>query len=98
MASGSQTNSGIWALLPVAPMNRRMQTHRPVLPSNSASVSGASSVVKSSPNGPSVAAVTVWKMMNIASRKAKSPIRLTMNALLAAAEFLRSVYQNPISR
>ena len=39
------------------------------------------------------AVVTVWKMMNMASRKAKSPIRLTMNALLAAAEFLRSEYQ-----
>ena len=67
---------------------------------NSASVSGERSVAKSSPNVPVKpgAVVTVWKMMNIASRKAKSPMRLTMNALLAAAEFLRSVYQYPIRR
>ena len=36
--------------------------------------------------------------MNIAIRKAKSPTRLTMNALLAAALFLKSSYQNPMCR
>gem|GEM_PF-5095930 len=35
---------------------------------------------------------------NIPSVRPTSPIRLTMNALLAAAEFLRSLYQKPMSR
>ncbi len=66
---------------------------------NRATVSGASSVAKSKPKGtPGFAAVTERNIRNIASKNAKSPTRLTMNALLAAAEFLRSRYQYPMSR
>ena len=89
MASGSHTNSGICALFPVAPMNMSKTTQFRV---DWLRVSGsASSVPKSS-------APTSRNSRNIASKKAKSPMRLTMKALLAAALFFSSVYQNPMSR
>ena len=91
MASGSHTKSGICALLPVAPMN--------ISPTAHGTHEGVSAAPR--PNSSSVAKSrlpTLRKMRNMASRKAKSPTRLTTNALVAAAEFLRSVYQKPMSR
>ncbi len=93
MASGSQTKSGICALLPVAPINMSSTTQ--------STQAGAVSYVRPRANsmiGPKSSVRRLSKMMNIAKKKAKSPTRLTMNALLAAALLLRSVYQKPISR
>ncbi len=93
MASGSQTKSGICADLPVAPMNMRATTHGTHVGTEAGSVARAKSRI-----GPKSSVPSCRKTMNIASRKAKSPTRLTTNALVAAAEFLSSVYQNPMSR
>src|SRR5690625_7902845 len=90
MASGSQTNNGIWALLPVAPMkSSRMAQFRLVC--DMAAVGSARSVQKSSPP-------SSRNSRNIDTRKAASPMRLTKNDLLAGMLFQMSSYQNPISR
>ena len=85
MASGSQTKSGIWALLPVAPTNRHSvtkpakvipSTYVALHPMGSAAMAPKTSVKLSVPNSATSA--------NIPIRNAKSPMRLTMNALRPA--------------
>ena len=93
MASGSHTKSGICALLPVAPMKSRRTTHATQPGAAPASRPAANVLMVSKSSPPSSR-----NSRNMPSRKAKSPTRLTMNALLAAALFLRSVNQKPMSR
>src|SRR5579862_1127030 len=99
MASGSQTYNGICADLPVAPTNSNkvttVTTATPpkVLPSSTCTCCAisrkttepcpASDIAQNSRNAPSV--------------KPKSPMRLTMNALLPALAFAHSLYQKPIN-
>ena len=97
IASGSQTPSGICALLPVQPRNRR-------------SVISVAISVERTVCAPELIALysSVPKLRNrrnIASRTPKSPIRLTTNAFIAASpvqvmlvpsNFLS--YQKPINR
>ena len=64
-------------------------------------------VINAPPNGsaPAVAATPVKssvprlaKIMNIATKNPKSPMRLTMNAFLPASAFAFSENQNPINK
>ena len=91
MASGSQTYSGIWALLPQAPTNKRMQAavSTPVesIPEPAASRSPSTDRVPAAP-----------KRMNMPIKKPRSPMRLTMKAFLPAEAFSRSSNQKPISK
>ncbi len=86
IASGSHTNSGICALLPVAPTNSssavRLSTpNTPVSGANRADPSASfTSVNRRDP-------ASVHRK-NIPRMKPASPIRFTMNALLAASEAL----------
>ena len=89
MASGSQTNSGPWALLPAAARYRSRATAVAVpadrweAPDRTA---GRSSVPK-------------WaKIRNMASMKPKSPTRLVTNAFLPARAALGRSNQNEIRR
>ena len=92
MASGSQVYSGICALLPAQPRNRKRQI----------------TVTSTEPmaNAPGAAAFTETKSsfprfansMNIATRKPKSPMRFTMNAFLPASALAFSLNQKPMSR
>ena len=45
-----------------------------------------------------VSVPSAFQRMNIAIRKPKSPIRLTMNAFLPASALALSWYQNPMRR
>ncbi len=89
MASGSHTYSGICALLPVAPTNssRPMAIRVPVV---AVATVGRTSVNSREPK--------VAKMMNIATMKPTSPMRLVTNAFLAAAAYAGFSNQKPISR
>src|SRR5581483_6475605 len=99
MASGSQVCSPSWADLPIAPTNKSRQ-----------SVVRISTLwpakMKFLPTMPGAAANTASKskVLNTAqtpkmpSAKPKSPTRLTMKALIAAALAEGRVYQKPISR
>jgi len=91
IASGSQTWSGNWALLPIAPANTSRAT--------------IASGITSSEAGASISfAIESWmfsvpvltQMAMIPSAKPTSPTRLTMNAFLAASAADRFLYQNPI--
>src|SRR5262249_37294786 len=107
IASGSHTNSGSCADLPHAPMNNR-------IPAAAASRSpprklwtyagpmlGSLRLAKS--RLPRDASATATSFVapnnrNIPSKKQKSPMRLTMNALRPAVANASLSYQNPISR
>src|SRR6266540_5300223 len=89
MASGSQTWSGNWADLPIAPAKRRrammvavVSVWPPIL---------AKTSVKA--NDPSVVQIMITPRP-----KPKSPIRLTTNAFLAAPAAEGFLYQKPMSR
>ena len=99
MASGSQVCSRNCADLPIAPMNSSRQV----------SVSASACQPKKSmvlPVRPGAAAKMVsksvepisMKIAKMPSAKPKSPTRLTMKALIAAALADGLWYQNPISR
>ena len=99
MASGSQVCRPSWADLPMAPRNSSRQM---VV---SASTSQPRKLKVSSAN-PGVAAKTVSKPTELnrkntammPSAKPKSPTRLTMKALIAAALAAGRSYQKPISK
>ena len=90
MASGSQTCSGNWALLPIAPQKTRSAT----------TTSGTVRVVVGSISLASDAWMFIvpvlTKIAMIPSAKPTSPTRLTMNAFLAARAAERLWYQNPM--
>ena len=91
IASGSQTKSGICADLPVAPRKRKRQIV----------VTSAPPICTPAAASPTPAKESVPKfanMRNIATRKPKSPMRLTMKAFFPASAFALSLNQNPISR
>ncbi len=97
IASGSQTCSGNWALLPMAPAN----TSSAVANSGIGLASPASSIVWIDSRMFSVASPTapvLTQMAMIPSAKPMSPTRLTMNAFLAARAAERLRYQKPMSR
>ena len=89
IASGSQTCSGNWALLPIAPakISRAMAA---TTTGSTSPISCRTSWMSSVPR--------VTKMSMIPSAKPTSPTRLTMNAFLAASAADRLRYQNPMSR
>ncbi len=94
IASGSQTYSGICALLPVAPTNSSRQIVE-IAPNPAAStgiVAAASATARKSsvPN--------VKNTRNIPRMNPQSPIRFVMKAFLPASDALFFSYQNPISR
>ena len=91
IASGSQTCSGICALLPIAPM----KSSTPTRLADTAGITGAlkASLTRSMSSVPSV-----WYSRNMPSRKPASPMRLVMNAFLPAAALTGSSNQKPISR
>src|SRR5699024_9164379 len=89
IASGSQRNNGICALLPVAPISISM----PIM--NLLSAGKASRMLKKSAK----IRHTKWtKAINKAIRKAKSPIRLKQKTLTAATILYMSEYQKTITR
>ena len=89
MASGSQTCSGNWALLPIAPakISRAM----------TATTVGSTSPIPWRTSWMS-RVPSVAKMSMIPSAKPTSPTRLTMNAFFAARAADRLRYQKPMSR
>ncbi len=96
MASGSQTNRGIWADFPVAPRNSAsvIAEHAPGSPTAKAAA-WAKTLVEAE-------GTERREDQEHPMRKPKSPIRFTMNAFFAASPVVpfsnfRS-YQNPISR
>ncbi len=92
IASGSQTYSGIWADLPVAPSSRNKVTAVMTGPP-------AANAPPALANTASKSSEPVWrKMRNIATRNPKSPIRFTMKAFLPASALTCSVNQKPINR
>ncbi len=89
IASGSQTWSGNWALLPIAPAKISRLIRRMVVP-GSVPTWWITAWMSSVPR--------LAKMSMIPSAKPTSPTRLTMNAFFAARAAVRFRYQNPISR
>src|SRR5258705_4639240 len=99
MASGSQVCSPSWADLPIAPTNNsrhrvvRMSTLWPAKLKLLPTMDGAAAKTASKSR--------VWNTAQtpkIPSAKPKSPTRLTMKALIAAALAEGRVYQKPISK
>ena len=90
IASGSQTWSGNWALLPMAPakISRAM----------AATIDRLDPLADPLETTSDVEVPRVTKMSMIPSAKPTSPTRLTMNAFLAASAADRLRYQKPISR
>jgi len=89
IASGSQTYSGIWALLPVAPMNRNRQMSESVpKPAASTGIAAAASATARKSSVPKVK-----KTRKMPRMKPQSPIRLTMKAFLPASDALFFSYQ-----
>ena len=90
IASGSQTWSGNWALLPTAP-------HK-----ISRAIAAAPRVVELPTWAKTSWMLSVPELRSrsamIPSAKPMSPTRLTMNAFLAATAAVRRGYQKPISR
>jgi len=95
MASGSQTWSGICALLPVAPTNRSRHTMvaMPNWPSGSRAREEAFSARSTRSTVPKA-----WKATIMPRISPTSPIRFTTNAFMPARAALGLRYQNPISR
>ena len=97
IASGSQTCSGNWALLPIAPMNTSSATAN----SGMTLASPVWSIVSMDSRMLRVAApaaLVFTKIAMIPSANPTSPTRLTMNAFLAASAAERLRYQKPMSR
>ena len=89
IASGSQTWSGNWALLPIAPQKTS---------SAIAAIVSWSSVPTRSMTSWTLSVPRLTKISMIPSANPTSPTRLTMNAFLLASAAVRFRYQNPISR
>src|SRR6266478_666775 len=91
MASGSQTCRGTWADLPIAPQNSR--------------IAAQVSVPRATP--PDATTDVMWAMLNepaaqnstkMPNMKPTSPMRVVMNAFMAAFELARSSCQWPMRR
>ena len=89
IASGSQTWSGNWALLPIAPANSSSEMIVIVVASSSP-IRSMTSRMSSVPR--------LTKISMIPRMKPTSPTRLTMNAFFAASAAVRLRNQNPMSR
>ena len=99
IASGSQVCSPICADLPMAPMNSRMHSVSIVLrcmPRNAIVVPTLPGTAAKT--GSNITVLNTRKVPMMPSAKPKSPIRLTTNALMAAALAEGRSNQNPISR
>ena len=99
MASGNQVCSRNWADLPMAPMN----SSRQIKVSASAWMPRRSMVLPVNPGAcakmvSKSTAPVIIKTAKMPSAKPKSPTRLTMKALMAAALASGLRYQKPISR
>src|SRR5215831_21064640 len=93
MASGSQTYSGIWADLPVAPTNNSRQIAVTVLTGSAEAWAWISLNDRvQTPFSPQL-----QNNRNSPRRNPASPTRLTTKAFLPALAFSSSVYQKPIS-
>ncbi len=92
IASGSQTWSGNWALLPIAPAKISSATTQIGIGRL------APSTVSRSIASRMFSVPTLTKIAMIPSANPTSPTRLTMNAFLAASAAVRLCFQNPISR
>ncbi len=92
IASGSQTWSGNWALLPIAPANTSRAT------SEIGTMNVAPGAVSLASESWMFIVPVFTKIAMIPSANPTSPTRLTMNAFFAASAADRRVYQNPISR
>ena len=88
IASGSQTWSGNWALLPTAPQNTSSAIAIGPWPSCAIFARSVAHVQRAGGT----------QMAMIPSAKPTSPTRLTMKAFLAASAAERRGYQKPISR
>ena len=99
IASGSQVWRPSWADLPIAPMNSRMQRTFSACASKPRKTIVASAFSGAAPKiaGSSIEPNTRNTPM-IPSAKPKSPTRLTMNALIAAALAAGRSYQKPIRK
>ena len=91
MASGSHTNSGIWADLPAAPM--KSSTGDGGGGDRGHADRAATGERRRSSSEPIVA-----KARNMASMKPQSPIRLVTNAFLPAVALASSVNQNEMRK
>ena len=91
IASGSQAESGSWALLPTAPASMRraiaVTVPGPIRPPSTAPTSASTSVVP-----------TAASARSQPSRRPTSPIRVIRNALAAAAAAPGSAWSKPIRR
>ena len=92
MASGSQTCSGNWALLPMAPM----KISRPANPAQGPSSAGFAMNFAWSAAMSRVPAML--QMARMPSMNPKSPMRLVRKAFLEASPADGFSYQKPISR
>src|SRR4051812_21921876 len=92
IASGSQTWSGNWALLPMAPANTRIAT----MPSGI--VFDVPWLTSFSRDSWMSRVLVFTQMAMIPSANPTSPTRLTMNAFFAASAAERFLYQKPMSR
>ncbi len=92
MASGSQTWSGNWALLPTAPakMRRAMTTTLTARPEPPSTMSWIDARMSRVP--------VVTKIAMMPRANPTSPTLLTMNAFFAARAALRRRYQKPMRR
>ncbi len=91
IASGSQTWSGNWALLPIAPQNSSSAI--------AVTTTGWSSpLMMCSVDSRMSSVPTLTKISMIPRANPTSPTRLTMNAFLAARAALRRRYQKPMRR
>ena len=99
IASGNQVCSGSWADLPIAPTKSSRQSTvivfacMPAKPMVDPPIPGAAARIAGMETVPNTRNVP-----KMPSEKPKSPMRLTTNALSAAAFALGLWYQKPISR
>src|SRR5437867_10088311 len=93
IASGSQTNSGICADLPVAPTNSRS-----VINDSGPNVASGLNIATDREMSWKSRVPKRWNASRIPRMKPKSPIRLTMNAFFPASDADFFWYQNPTSK
>ena len=99
IASGSQVCSRNCADFPMAPTKRRMQVTSRKSKEWPRKVSSASTIPGVAANTASKETVSnMRKMARMPSAKPKSPTRLTIKALIAAALAAGRLYQKPINR
>jgi hypothetical protein len=99
IASGSQVWSGICADFPIAPMNSRMQARVSESTCQPRKFIVVPTAFGAAPKtAPKSSEPKITKTAYIPKEKPKSPIRLTRNALIAAAFAEGRSYQKPTRR